>query len=127
MVRRYLFSSALVLALSIFIFSFLDNTFALSYNIPHFDSFEHLLGGVSIGFFALVLAELSKIRKRRLVFVLVFTLVAGVAWEIMEFFAGMTDSPFMSYPIDTLKDLILDMVGGYLALKIGHRMHIRYI
>jgi hypothetical protein len=33
----------------------------------------------------------------------------------------------MSYPMDSLKDVILDLMGGYLAARIGHAMHMMYL
>jgi hypothetical protein len=48
-------------------------------------------------------------------------------WELMEYLTGLTDSPFMSYPMDSLKDVILDLMGGYLAARIGHAMHMMYL
>ena len=127
MVRRYLYAATIALALVVFAFSFLDMTYELSYRIFWWDSFEHTLGGVCMGFFGLVVAEVFRIRKHRLVWVLAFVLFAGVAWEIMEYVSNLTDSPFMSYQMDTFKDIVLDCIGGYIATRIGHRMHVRYI
>lgn len=127
MVRRYLYAATIALALTVLAFSVLDMGYELSYRVWWWDSFEHALGGVCIGFFGLVAAEMLKIRKHRLSFVITTVLFAGLAWELMEFVTGLTDSPFMSYPMDTLKDLILDLIGGYLATRIGHAMHVRYI
>lgn len=127
MVRRYLYAATIALALVVFVFSFLDMTYQLSYRIFWWDSFEHFLGGVCIGFFGLVVAEVFRIRKHRLIWVLSFVLFAGLAWEVMEYVSNLTDSPFMSYSMDTFKDLVLDCLGGYVAAKIGHKMHIRYI
>lgn len=127
MVRRYLYAATIALALVVFAFSFLDMTYNLSYVIPWWDSFEHALGGVCIGFFGLVLAEFFRVRRHRLLAVLAFVLSAGVAWEIMEYVSRIGGSPFMSYSIDTIKDIVLDLFGGYIAVNIGQRMHVRSI
>lgn len=125
--RRYVYAATISLALVVLSFSVLDMGYDLSYRIWWWDSLEHFLGGLCIGFFALVLAEICKIRKRRMLFVLACVLVAGLAWEGMEYAVNLTDSPFMSYRMDTVKDMILDLMGGYIAARIGHMMHVLYL
>ncbi len=125
--RRYVYAATISLALVVLLFSVFDMQYELSYRIWWWDSLEHALGGVCIGFFALTGIEILKIRRHRLAWVLCGVLVAGLAWELMEYLTGLTDSPFMSYPMDSLKDVILDLMGGYLAARIGHAMHMMYL
>lgn len=125
--RRYVYAATISLALTVLVFSVFDMGYDLSYKIWWWDSLEHFLGGVCIGFFSLVGAEILKIRKHRMLFVISGVLAAGIAWEAMEYLTNLTDSPFMSYPMDTLKDIMLDCVGGYIAARIGHAMHVLYI
>ena len=125
--RRYVYAATISLALTVLVFSVFDMRFDLSYRIWWWDSLEHFLGGVCIGFFTLVGIEIFKLRKHRMMLVLAGVLVAGLAWELMEYLTGLTDSPFMSYPMDSFKDVVLDLMGGYIAARIGHLMHVLYL
>lgn len=53
--------------------------------------------------------------------VLVAALVGG-AWEVYEYAVGMPPSVFMDYRLDTVKDIILDVLGGALAAVIIPRV-----
>ncbi|MCE9586680.1 hypothetical protein K8R04_05235, partial [Candidatus Uhrbacteria bacterium] len=46
-----------------------------------------------------------------------FALFCGVAVEIFEYYSGIGRSLFMSYPLDTAKDFVMDIIGGYLAWR----------
>lgn len=39
----------------------------------------------------------------------------GVAWEFFELYVGMGGSVFLNYWPDTIKDLIMDTLGGVLS------------
>lgn len=127
MVRRYIYAATICFALTIFSFSYLDNTYDLSFKLFYWDSIEHFLGGMTIGFSILTLLEMFKIRYHRAALILLGVLGAGLAWEALEYFAGFGAGPFLSYKVDTLKDLVVDCMGGYAAIKLGHRMHVRYL
>ena len=81
----------------------------------------HFLGGILAG---LIGAWLFAVRGRRPAFFAAFlgALVLGIGVESAEYLLGFTYSPWMSYPVDVIKDLILDLVGGsfvgYLLSKI---------
>lgn len=44
-------------------------------------------------------------------------LVVGVLWEVFEYQAGLVWNAIGDYPLDTGKDLVLDIVGGYVAYR----------
>lgn len=52
-------------------------------------------------------------------------ILLGALVEVTEFALGFTYSPFMSYPVDTLKDMCNDAIGGfivaYLVLQLWQR------
>lgn len=86
-----------------------------------FDIPMHLLGGFAVGLFSLWF-YFSKIwigekitSLRVMVVALVGVLLGGVSWELFEYFIGVTVSTVGSYPLDIVKDLANDIVGGYLA------------
>ncbi len=87
-----------------------------------YDSMMHLLGGLWVFLFALWVAHTKYAQKflkdlsvRNL---LIFVLVVGVLWEIHEIVFGFTDFFDPGYPLDTTKDLVMDMLGGALGAFI---------
>lgn len=53
--------------------------------------------------------------SRGLLVAIIGTVMVGLAWELFEYFAGITFNTVGDYPIDTVKDLIMDILGGYAA------------
>lgn len=80
-----------------------------------YDSYEHLLGGVVVGLFALWLGILRWNRRISLLHTVFFVLIIGLVWEGIEFVYPMGKSVWFSYGVDTGKDLILDALGGVIA------------
>lgn len=79
----------------------------------------HFLGGVWAGLFAAWL--LQKYKKRFLIIqCAAIALSIGVCWEIFEFAFDIGGSIYMSYWADTLKDLLMDTLGGGLAGIIAY-------
>ncbi|MDB5237755.1 MAG: hypothetical protein JWM46_25 [Candidatus Kaiserbacteria bacterium] len=74
----------------------------------------HIGGGVLAG---LIGAWFSIIFSGRVSLLSIFAgvIVLGVAVEALEYALGFTYSPFMSYPVDTAKDLVDDLVGGVIV------------
>ena len=74
----------------------------------------HFLGGVWAGLFA---AWLFKMRRRKISIMqcVGFAFAIGLGWEVFEFTEGLSGSPFMPYWVDTLKDLLVDSLGGACA------------
>lgn len=114
---KYSFS-ALVL---IWILNHIGGYFDLYMTIWWYDSLLHFLGGLWLGLNAVwIYNTQSYVRKfiyrwSSLVIAVSAAICIGVIWEIYEYVFGIPRSPFMSYPLDVLKDLILDILGGVLA------------
>jgi hypothetical protein len=81
------------------------------YDIP-----AHFMGGLVI---ALVLGCLIRGRIS-LSKAIVLALVVGIGWEVFERYFGLGGNVFMSYALDTTKDMLMDGVGGmagYFAVR----------
>lgn len=74
----------------------------------------HFLGGVWGGLFAAWFLEhwTKRITVAECAFI---ALGIGIGWEIFEYVFQLEKSIFMSYWLDTSKDLLLDTLGGALA------------
>ncbi|KKW25050.1 MAG: hypothetical protein UY67_C0001G0052 [Candidatus Kaiserbacteria bacterium GW2011_GWA2_52_12] len=86
----------------------------LFFRLWWFDIPMHLLGGVWAGY-AVIWVLQRKGWGVSLVHAVVGAFAIGVAWELFEYFWDMPRSPFMSYPLDTAKDLLMDILGGVVA------------
>lgn len=74
----------------------------------------HLLGGVSVASF-MVWAHDRFVSHTSIVFVVALGLLAvGVSWEIFEYFAKAPTEA--NYIIDTVTDVIMDIVGAGLVI-----------
>jgi VanZ family protein len=121
MERRYLFAAIAAFALTALCLSYFDIGLSFSERYIWWDSLEHVLGGVTVGFVALFLATLSRISNTTF-FAVLSALCVGLAWEIMEAQTGIGTSLYLGYAADTIKDLVCDCIGGYIAVYIGHLM-----
>lgn len=92
-----------------------------------FDIPLHLLGGLCVGFFSIwAFVSYAEDRyeinyTRLLLSALAGAFMVGVAWELFEYVQGIDFNSIGSYPLDTLKDMFMDLCGGYfsyLYLKI---------
>ncbi|MEI6305103.1 MAG: hypothetical protein WCP09_03775 [Candidatus Taylorbacteria bacterium] len=87
----------------------------LYWNIPSYDIFMHILGGVGIGLFVLAFlkSNFSRFADKKVVIVL-GVLGVGIIWELFEMYFNIAGAPVgtKAYYIDTTKDLFDDMVGG---------------
>ncbi len=104
------FLAALVLA----VFMWIAISQALYWRWWWFDIPMHVLGGV---WGALCAAWLLARRGEpvSLLWCLIFTLVAGVAWEFFEYSEGIAFPQYLSYGADTAKDLSMDLLGAVLG------------
>ncbi len=97
-----------------------------------FDLPLHFLGGfcaalVSLYFYSFFLSKNVSIINPFIVFVTAIfgAAVVGLAWEIFEYFAGLTFNALGNYPFDTAKDLTVDVLGGGAAFLyfLSHGFH----
>lgn len=124
MLQNSLFKKSFALVIIVGFLNYIAHTFNLYWEVWWFDVLMHFLGGFWVGTFALyVLSIVYKSRqidrKNVFIFVILSTLVVGVGWEIFEFyfdtnfFVNRTEAV-----IDTSSDLVLDLLGGFLAYKL---------
>ena len=121
MQRRLLFLQAIVLI----VIAVLDIYFGLEqryfWTISWWDIPLHILGGLWAGLFVVWTSLILNIRVSILRCVLL-ALAIGAGWELFEYVAQLGGSVFMSYPLDTVKDLFNDMVGGAIAGYIAKKL-----
>jgi len=86
-----------------------------------FDIPMHFLGGVAVGLFSLWIFGFDGGKRRplssgrALLIALVGSLAFGLAWEYFEYANGITFNTIGNYPLDTIKDLLVDVCGGYVS------------
>lgn len=78
------------------------------------DVILHVLGGMWV---ALAVAWLLRLRDTHISLFqcALAAFVVGVAWELFELAFHIGGSVFLSYPVDTAKDLVDDVAGGVAA------------
>ncbi|MFZ1987770.1 MAG: hypothetical protein WAV21_01915 [Minisyncoccia bacterium] len=79
-----------------------------------FDTVMHLLGGITIGIFAVALLR----SYRPFAFVLVVATIA-IAWEIFEASIGIAVFPGVNYTWDTAHDILNDTLGAVLVYIVA--------
>jgi len=94
---------------------------------PLFHIVMHIAGGIGIGLFICALINsgiLKPANKRRAVIVGAF--IAGLIWEFVEVRYNITGYKVWTAPyfLDTVKDLINDLVGGTLVAWLYYRNEI---
>ncbi|OGG57710.1 hypothetical protein A2853_00550 [Candidatus Kaiserbacteria bacterium RIFCSPHIGHO2_01_FULL_55_17] len=95
--------------------------YSLYWRFWWFDIPMHILGGVWAGFCAAwLLARRDEIFS--LVLCIVFALAVGIGWEIFEYSEGIAMPQYLSYPLDTVKDIFMGLLGASLAFLIARRL-----
>ncbi len=123
-----LYISALIILIAVLVahIAGLDGPY---YTIKSYDIFMHLLGGVGIGLFAAAMLQSYQdgilLNRRNLVAAVI---AVGIVWELFEIYYNLTGHPLWSklYYIDTVKDLIMDIIGGSIVAYFTIK-HYRYV
>ncbi len=115
MFNAYFRATTISFAILAVSFLYLDLWAGFSYTYWWWDSYEHLLGGIVVGLFALWLGTLRFRYRISLMHTVFFVLVIGLLWEGIEVVYPLGKSIWFSYGVDTVKDLILDVLGGVIA------------
>jgi len=93
--------------------------FFLYWQIWWLDIPMHFLGGIFAGLFSLwVAVGFYKVLEDRLKIIAISLfggLLIGFFWEIFEFKAGLTYNTLGNYPLDTMKDIFMDILGALSA------------
>lgn len=86
-----------------------------------FDMVTHTLGGI---FIALAAASVSVYRGVRISipFCVLAALVVGIGWELFEYVFHIPQTSWISYPLDTAKDIVMDTFGGTIGAFIARRI-----
>ncbi len=92
---------------------------SLYWTTDWFDTFMHIFGGflgALIVFYVLQKAGFSPRTLPRKMFLVTFVIVSvfavGVVWELWEIFVGFTDPFVKSEQMDTISDLVMDIIGS---------------
>jgi len=97
-----------------------------------FDIPLHFLGGFCAGLISLYFYSFFHSQKSRpktsfwlLVAAIFGTIAVGLVWELFEYSVGITFNTVGDYFLDTVKDLIMDILGGYAAYLyfIARKIH----
>jgi hypothetical protein len=83
-----------------------------------YDIFMHILGGIAIGLLLASIARIFSWKPRRILwYIIIGTFCVGLAWEYFEIYFRLTGHPIGSRPyyIDTVLDIIDDIIGGCIA------------
>ncbi len=84
-----------------------------------FDVPMHFLGGVIIGLGTqtALFRRVMPIRVETIWMCLVVVFAVGIAWEIFEWWFVLADA--VNYKLDTLSDLVFDLMGGTVGYMIA--------
>jgi hypothetical protein len=104
---------------------FLALHYALYWRFPLIDIPMHMLGGISVAFSILLSGDFGiRLPKIYLQFssVLAMVFIVGLLWEAFEVWAGVPlFQPY--FYLDSVKDLIMDVLGGAIGYTVGNRLH----
>lgn len=120
--RTYIFGFLAVLVLAVG--NYLGQQWDLYQHIGYYDIFMHLFGGFAIGLSVAAVVELhGGMIRHKTWFILGSVLLAGVGWELFEAYYDIAGAPVgtHAYGIDTVKDLIDDVLGGVIAVTMELR------
>lgn len=122
---------------------FLGEVTSFFYVVPHWDDFLHAFSSMMTGFFAVMVITILN-RDENLVFrispffvalfAFTFSIAIGALWEVYEFagdgLLGMNMQKFITADgtvlighaaiSDTMKDIIVDMIGALISSVIGY-------
>ena len=116
---RIKFYFSLFIAFLIIIVNYYANFYQVYWIFPWFDIPMHILGGVMVGLFAQTAMDhldRHKINKKRFILAIGSAFIVGFIWELVELHFGVTDFLGPNSRLDTLKDLMDDIIGGGLSI-----------
>ncbi len=112
--QRRLLLSILGSSILLYVLHAFAMRYDLYYSVSWADSVTHALAG---GILALIFAYgFSLFSKLEITMgkTLIFVLIVGIIWEILEARTGMTLSTETGYVFDTVSDLFFDIFGAYI-------------
>ncbi len=122
---------ACLLVFFIWLVNALANTFHWYSAMWWFDIPMHVMGGMFLGLAIGAVCFkriLSLSRGEVLVTVLLFVLIVGIGWEVFEYFVQsfIKGSTQLANIMDSVKDMMMDLIGGLLASTFVLRALKRY-
>ncbi len=112
------FYAILVLLIVLFVFNNVAVKLSLYWTYRWLDIPMHFIGGALVTWFSFVcFAFWRKDLYIPWIYTLVFAFGIGFAWEIIEFYAKVSQM-VPEYGLDTTKDLFMDMIGGLVVYMI---------
>lgn len=126
MVTRILSTVSLILSALLLFLHLIAIKYFFYLSIGWYDSMMHLIGGASIAALSLwFLYNFKPHFSARFVFLyaLFLSLVVGIFWEIFERFIDLAQHVYLSYPFDTAKDIIMDLLGASFFTSIFLKTH----
>jgi hypothetical protein len=125
MFTRPLIKEIFWISIAVAVMHYLALTLYFYWTISWFDILMHLMGGFVIGLIGLFIllnflgSEIIVNKKVSLILVLGFVLVIGLGWELWELFMNFTS--VMEDQLDTVIDIVMDVIGGYFAFLYGKK------
>lgn len=126
---RIKFYLSLFVAFLIITVNYYADYYQVYWLLPWFDIPMHISGGFMVGLFAqtsldhaietdifTVIVDYLGLHKRRILYVMLSVIAVGVAWEFVEWYLGLTDGLGPISRLDTIKDVIDDIIGGVLSI-----------
>ncbi len=119
--KKVFFLQAALLVFIAVLYLYADVYLQFGLTIWWWDILLHFLGGLWVGLAGAWVFSRIGIRLGLLQCIAI-ALAVGLAWELFEYIFGLIGSRFMSYEMDTIKDLCDDMLGGALAYVLLKRV-----
>ena len=94
---------------------------SLLWRIWWFDIPMHLLGGLWSGLCAAWLLARRGV-DFSLGWCLAFALAVGLVWEIFEYSEGIAFPQYLSYPVDTVKDILMVVLGAVFGFLLARKL-----
>ena len=125
----YSYKKPFLLGVLVAIFVLGVNAFAEYFHIYYlyhwFDIPMHISGGFAVGLIAIALLRVIYVgvayeKKIQFVFMLALTILVGIAWEAFETYFKTSVMYGGNYWFDTIKDLLMDTLGGILSYICFH-------
>ena len=113
---RFKFYFSLLVAFLIIIVNYCAGIYQVYWMLPWFDIPMHISGGLMVGLFAATGLDYIHINKRRSLYIILAVIAVGVVWEFVECYFGITDGLGPISRLDTIKDVIDDIIGGVLSI-----------
>jgi len=122
LLKQPLLIEIILLSIIIALIHWEANIYHFYYLVPNLDILMHFLGGLLIGLIVLSLLFVRKLfgfahTHHRVVIITTLTgvLFIGLGWELFEVFFDLTAITRIDM-LDTLLDLVMDLIGGGVAL-----------